>query len=256
MLAHSLKVINMRLIFFIFLILFISCSRDKTPISFSTNTTPDSTDVPSDSTYSPPDSTNVPPDSSNTPSDSSNTKLMYFPLKVGNTWYYDSPSSPYPGSINPASIRMIRSSFVKNDTTYFVWTRGEYLNKVGDQDIDTIRTDDQGNIWLLKNNIEYLWFDFSLDDGSTYTSTYTIQDIWTGFEWLGADYYYTVYVHKNISSQLYSNTYNNCIKLIFNIVNLDIGDEGYYTFAPGVGLIQYGSAEQWNLQRLLRSTIY
>jgi hypothetical protein len=245
----------MRIYSFILLFLFIYCSRDKTPISFLTNTPPDSTNAPSDSTYSPPDSANVPPDSTNTPSDSSNTKLMYFPIKVGNKWYYDSPSSPSHAPIHPYSIRMIRSSFIRNNTTYYVWTRGDSSSSFQDYfyyGIDTIRTDDKGNIWLLKNNMEYLWFDFSLDDGASYT----IKDIWTGFVGLGADYYYTVYVRKNISSQIYSNLYINCIELIFDIVDLDIGDYHTYIFAPGIGLIQYASGEGWIFQRLLRSTIY
>jgi hypothetical protein len=85
----------------------------------------------------------------------------YFPLEVGNKWYYDSPTP----QTNPYAVRMIKSSFTKNNQKYYIWTYGESVDYS-----DTIRKDKYGNIWRLIDNQEYLWFDFTCDSGSEYTT--------------------------------------------------------------------------------------
>lgn len=171
---------------FIFLIYFLNCARDKSPINFSHKNT-----------------------------------SQYFPLNVGNTWFYDSPTP----QTNPWAMRTIKSSFKKNNTIFYTLTYGEGVDV-----IDNIRLDKQGNIWKLINDIEYLWFDFTQDSGSTY--------IYNSPESFGGNnYYYKVYVKKNISIETPAGFFENCMILFFDI--LQVRDEEIsYTFAPDIGIIR------------------
>ena len=126
-----------------------------------------------------------------------NYSSTYFPLKVGNTWYYDYPTP----QTNPWAMKTIDSSFINNNTVYYKWTYGEGVDLVYN-----IRADEQGNIWNLKNNSEYLWFDFTQDSGSTYI--YNCPDSF-GDE----IYYYSVSVRKNISTETPAGVFDDCIQL-------------------------------------------
>lgn len=191
-------------IFLIFIILtyFINCSRDKNPMNSSDN-------------YS----------------------LNYFPLKVGNTWYYDSPTP----QTNPWAMKTIKSSFIKNNTVFYRWTYGEGVDV-----IDNIRVDKQGNIWKLENNNEYLWFDFTQDSGSTYIYNYP--------ESFGESiYYYNVYVRKNISRETPAGVFDNCIELFFDVPQV-VDEERIYTFAPNIGLVRLQN-NGWSTKRLTAAII-
>ncbi|MFX0138585.1 MAG: hypothetical protein ACFFDN_33385 [Candidatus Hodarchaeota archaeon] len=161
-----------------------------------------------------------------------NYSSIYFPLQVGNTWYYDSPTP----QTNPWAMKTIKSSFIKNNEVYYKWTYGEGVDVV-----DNIRADEQGNIWNLKDNNEYLWFDFSHDSGSTYTYKFP--------ESFGDHiYYYNVYILKNILTETPAGIFTNCIELFFDIPQVK-DEEKIYTFAPDIGLVRLQN-NGWSTQRL------
>lgn len=171
---------------------------------------------------------------------------IYFPLKVGNTWYYDAPAPP----TNPWAMKTIKSSFVENNTVYYGWTYGEGVDV-----IDNIRADEQGNIWNLKNNSlsqskEYLLFDFMQYSDSTYVYNYpsTISSSFTDDV-----YYYNVYVRKNISTETPAGIFDNCIELFFNIPQVK-DEEIIYTFAPNIGLVRI-KYNGWITKRLTSAII-
>ena len=177
----------------------------------------------------------------NNPMDSSNIySSKYFPLKVANTWYYDCPIP----QTNPWAMKTIRSSFQKDNTTYFRWTYGEGVDAL--DAIDSIRADKQGNIWKLINGKEYLWFDFTQDSGSTYIFDYP--DTWGD-----KVYYYNVYVRKYITCETPAGEFDNCILLIFDIPQVR-DEEISYTFAPDIGLVRLGF-NGWSDKRLTSAII-
>ena len=193
------------LLIFIVFVYFINCSKDKDPISIVNN-------------YS----------------------SYYFPLKVGNTWYYNYPTP----QTDPWAMKTIESSFIKNNTMFYRWTYGE-----GVDIIDTIRTDMLGNIWKLVNNEEYLWFDFSQDSGSTY--------IWSEVTynppWGSGIINYNVNVGRNVSIETPAGVFDNCISLFFN--NPQVKDEEmYYVFAPNIGPVTLGPVA-WALQCMTTAII-
>ena len=138
-------------------------------------------------------------------------------------------------------MKIIKSSFIKNNTVYYKWTYDEGVDVV-----DSIRADDQGNIWNLKNNSEYLFFNFTQDSGSTY--------IYNCPESFGNEiYYYYVSVRKNISTETPAGVFDNCIELFFAIPQVrDV--EKIYTFAPDIGLVRFQN-NGWSTQRLTSAII-
>lgn len=161
----------------------------------------------------------------------------YFPINVGNTWYYDPPTP----QTNPWAMKTIKGYLVQNNTAYYSWTYGE-----GVDIIDNIRADEQGNIWKLHNYYEYLWFDFTQDSGSTY-----IYDLPESF---GENiYYYAVYVRKNIKTETPAGVFDNCIEFTFDIPQVTDEDKTY-TFAPNIGLVRLQN-NGWSSQRLTSAII-
>ena len=167
----------------------------------------------------------------------SSPQSKYFPLNVGNTWYYDHPS---PQS-DPWAMKTIKSNFIQKGLTYFSWTFGEGVDV-----IDNIRVDEDGNIWKLQDNIDYLWFDFSQDSGATYTYNYP--------ESFGdKKYYYIVTVRKNITVETPAGTFDNCVELNFDIPQVRDEDRTY-AFAPGVGPVRIVN-NGWSLKNLTSAVI-
>ena len=191
------------LIFLIIFSQFINCVRDKNPID---------------------------------PSNIYSSK--YFPLKVGNTWYYDSPSP----QTHPWAMRTISNSFQIDNINYYGWTYGE-----GVDHIDSLRADKEGRIWKYIEGDDYLWFDFTQDSGSTYI--YDYPDIW------GEDevYYYQVHVRKNVTCETPAGVFENCIQLNFNMAEVMDVDKGY-TFAPDIGLVRFIN-NGWSDQKLTSAEI-
>ncbi|UCH90132.1 MAG: hypothetical protein JSV49_05705 [Thermoplasmata archaeon] len=169
--------------------------------------------------------------------DDTDNYSTYFPLKVGNTWYYDYPTP----QTNPWAMKTIKSSLINNNTVYYEWRYGEGVDLV-----DWIRRDEQGNIWNLKNNNEYLWFAFTLDNGSTYIYCYP--------DTFGHEiYYYNVSVRRNKSAEVPAGVFDDCIILFFDIPQVK-DEEKIYTFAPNIGLVRLQHTG-WSTKRLTSAII-
>lgn len=153
------------------------------------------------------------------------TTGSYFPVQVGNTWYYGYPIPPS----NPWDVRMIRDSLLIRGQGYYVWTYGD-----GVSIFDTLRADSQGNIWKYHHGEDYLWFDFRKDSGAVYY--FPPLDIGeTEREKC------KVYVRRNFRVETPAGTFDNCISFKFDIYQ-EKDEEMTYTFAEDVGpiAITYG----------------
>jgi hypothetical protein len=138
----------------------------------------------------------------------------YFPLEVGNTWtYYNSRDT---------LVYHVTDSVNIGNKKYFLY--GAYSSRM-----DTIRKDIQGNIWKMIKGVDYLWFDFTKDNGATYT-----------FPSFDSSQAYIIEVSKYHTQQTYLGTFSQCIALNFDVPQW-VDDEIFYSFAPEVGLIEiYG----------------
>ena len=145
----------------------------------------------------------------------------YFPMHVGDTWYYDWP----PPQSNPWAMRTIRDSLSIGGRTYYRRTYGD-----GVDGIDTLRRDSVGNIRKFSGSKEYILYDFQADSGTTYR--YELDTV-SGRS--GVSYYY-VLVDKYITARIPAGTFEHCVNLWFKMPRT--ADNDYlYTFAPNVGLI-------------------
>lgn len=146
----------------------------------------------------------------------------YFPLRVGNTWYYGYPIPPS----NPWEIKTIRDSLFINGLTYYIWTYGD-----GVSIFDTLRADEQGNIWKYHHAEDYLWFDFRSDSGAVYY--FPPMDI-------GQDEREKckVYVERNLVVETPAGTFENCISFKFDVYQ-ERDEEITYFFAEEVGPIAF-----------------
>jgi hypothetical protein len=150
-------------------------------------------------------------------SDSVNFYFTYFPLTVGNTWYFNDTGS---ASNEPDLKRVIKNSIEINGKIYYtVEDTYGYDSPWPASNIDTVYKDSQGRIFRYSGNGDYLLYDFSAIDGSSYI----YKD-------------YVVTVKKVGLVETPAGNFNNCIEILFDIP-VSIDDETWYTFAPYVGLV-------------------
>jgi len=155
--------------------------------------------------------------------------INYFPIQVGNTWYYDHPDS----ITNPWDILTISDTVIIKNDKYYIWSRGSEANVT-----DTIFSDNCFNIYRYIDGETYLWFDFSQDSGSVYT-------YWAPDVSFGPDHYeYDVHVTKNMIVETPADTFIQCAGLFFDIPQV-IDEEHMYIFAPDVGLVLEQSNGWW-----------
>ncbi len=165
--------------------------------------------------------------------------INYFPVKVGNTWYYNEP----PPNAYIYSIRTIHDSLRINGLKYFTWTDGE--SKVY---IDTIRVDEQNNILKHYKGTDYMWFDFTKEHGAIY---YYPPGDWYD-SWDNKQLKCNVYVYRIYEYNVTLGTFHHCIRFHVNI-NEILDEDTYYYFAPDVGLIQESGC--WVYQELVYAII-
>ena len=146
----------------------------------------------------------------------------YFPLQVGNIWYYDYPIPPS----NPWDMKMIRDSLLINGLTYYVWTYGDSVDI-----FDTLRTDQQHNIWKYHNGVDYLWFDFQKDSGAVYNFP-------PGDLGENESEKCKVYVETNFQVETPAGIFENCISFTFDVYQFK-DEEMTYTFAENVGQLRF-----------------
>lgn len=158
------------------------------------------------------------------------TKIIaqdYFPLEVGNTWTYR-----WNFDTTNTITYQISDSINIGNMKYFL-----YENVLNNTFIDTIRKDYDGNVWKRLNETDYLWFDFTKDNGSSYT-----------FPSFDSVYAYRVTLSKSFTRVTIAGTYSQCIDLFFEIPQFrDV--EIRYSFAPNAGLVEkyYGEGPDYLL---------
>jgi hypothetical protein len=154
--------------------------------------------------------------------DIGNSLCTYYPLKIGNVWYYNDQGS----TNNPWVKSIVQRKVEINNKVYFEVTEiYGYDRPYPYIHIDTLCSDGQGRIIEYGNNKEYVVFDFTLENGKTY-------------EYKN----YVVTVKRIGSINTAVGTLNNCIELFFDIP-ISVDDEIWYTFAPNVGLIKKAVGE-------------
>jgi hypothetical protein len=161
----------------------------------------------------------------------------YFPMHVGDTWYYDFPSPPS----SPWAVKTIRDSLSIDNRTYYTWTYGD-----GVDIIDTLRSDSVGNIWKRNGDRDYLMFDFQRDSGATYR--YEL-----GSRFGDSVYYYNVLVRTNVSTSTPAGLFQKCITLLFDIPQVR-DEEVIYTFTAKIGLIKQQN-DGWSVRTLTSAII-
>ena len=164
---------------------------------------------------------------------------LYFPIQVGNIWYYEDPDT----TINPWDILTISDSIQINSQKYYLWERGSGANVS-----DTIRYDSDYNVLRYIDGEIHLWFDFTQDSGAVYT--YAPPDADFGEE----EYAYQVHVYRNITVATPLKSFSNCIEFLFDIPQV-IDEEHIYIFAPDVGLV-IEQANGWWTKSLHDYTLY
>ena len=161
----------------------------------------------------------------------------YFPMHVGDTWYYNFPPPPS----SPWDMKTIRDSLSIGNRMFYTWTYGN-----GVDIIDTLRSDSVGNIWKYSGGKEYLMFDFQADSGATYR--YELGD-----RFGDSVYYYSVWVWTNVSGTTPAGVFQNCIRFLFDMHQV-VDEEVIYTFAPNVGLI-IQQDDGWSIKNLTSAII-
>jgi hypothetical protein len=155
---------------------------------------------------------------------------IYFPMKVGNVWYYDVQGSEN----NPWIKRAIKEQITIANKKYLVIEdvygySGQFPNKYS----DTLRLDDQRNIWKHIKGIDYLLFDFTKKDSGTYKFKGYSQN---------PDYEYVVTIKRYELLKINDSTYENCIEFFFDIP-ISVDDEKWYIFAQDIGIIKEAVGE-------------
>ena len=172
-------------------------------------------------------------------SKTANSEILYFPIAVGNIWYYEDPDK----ISNPWDILTISDSIKIDNQKYFLWSRGPGVDAS-----DTICYDDSNNILCYINGETYLWFDFTQDSGAIYT--YAPWDANFGEEQLA----FQVHVSRNMTVETPIKSFSDCIQFFFDIPQV-IDEEHTYIFAPDVGLV-LEQANGWWTNMLHDYTLY
>jgi|GEM_PF-2918546 len=142
----------------------------------------------------------------------------YFPMDVNNTWTFVNPNT------EKETIHRLWSTQSHDNKLYYVYGPDQ-------QSADLIRKDDKGRIRKYKNGQEAVWFDVTKKDDETYQ--YSSPG--------SSDREYTVTVNTNITAELDSLKYENCLQFLFDIPG-SVDDEISYTLAPDVGIVRINSA--------------
>jgi hypothetical protein len=148
----------------------------------------------------------------------------YFPMSPGNSWTYGIVW----GSTLIKDEGLIIDTAQIAGKVYYLYT-GRSFEDMGiiPLAVDTLWSDSLGRIWRLESQKEYMLFDFSVDSGGSYIS-HTTYPMAVG-----------VKVKQHLEVIVPAGHFTNCVDLYFTRAFSD--ENGGYTFAPGVGLVQrYG----------------
>lgn len=147
----------------------------------------------------------------------------YFPIASGNQWAYFQSLFPPPDFVPDTLFNRqspVSEPLLINDTLYHVVDLPYFL-------ADTLRADGQGRIWAKRSERQALLFDFTLEDGATYTW----DDAWS------EDSDYIVTVTRDLTFDTHLGRLDGCIGFSFDIPEA-IDDERFFAFAPDIGPIR------------------
>ena len=146
----------------------------------------------------------------------------YFPLSIGNTWYYKYAEIDSIDYLPDLVFDIIKI----NNTTYYEFGSNKEYPYI-------IRSDSLGRIWRRTDDKENIWFDFTLPDSGFY--------VYRPFH---DDQPYVVQVRRNITIKTFAGVFLNCIEFFFDDTT-SFDDEQWYTFAPNIGIVRKQYA--WNI---------
>ncbi len=146
----------------------------------------------------------------------------YFPMHDRNEWSYVTVLDPpdQPADTLRYDVTTVSHPIEINDTLYH---RIEYPFALA----DTVRRDGDGNVWARKHGADLLLFDFSLDDGATYTY---LPPTWPEMA-------YVVTVRHHDVMEVSAGTFENTITLRFDDPDV-VDEETFFTFARRTGIVQ------------------
>ena len=150
-------------------------------------------------------------------------EVDYFPLQYGNQWDFQT----IPIVTNLTMTWSISDTIRINNVKYHVF------------DGVPIRKDSSGAVWKYINDKDVLWFDFSINEDSTYN-----------FEEYNLNFIVKVEKELTINSPI--GEFNNCVRFSFNVPDI-VDVASFYTFAPNIGPLQYSNS--MNPYELYQATI-
>lgn len=142
--------------------------------------------------------------------------LNYFPLHIGDTWQY------YYEEALPDTF--LTQSSVINDTIRL----GDklYFNYVEPRGMSVLYRSENDRVYRWVDDIEILWFDFTVAIGDTYTID--LPGIWKP---------YVVMFSKNEIVRTRAGVFTDCYLLLFDDPHA-VDDAEEYWFAPNIGIVK------------------
>lgn len=163
----------------------------------------------------------------------------YFPMHDRNEWSYvtvlDPPDQPA-DTLGPYTAS-VSGRIEVNDTLY---RRVDYPFALA----DSVRRDEHGNVWARTGGQDLLLFDFSLEDGATYTYSPPAPH----------EIEYVVSVSHDDVVEVSAGAFENTLTLSFDDPEV-IDEETIYTFARGTGIVQ-ASGSLGDYQELHEAELY
>lgn len=143
----------------------------------------------------------------------------YYPLETGNTWTYFYVLHPpfMPPDTVWGGVHTITEERSVNDTLYTI-TPHSFASA------NNLREDSDGRIWARVNKRDVLYWDFTLDEDSSY-------------QFMRADSIeYEVTIERDKTARVGGGYFEDVIEMHFKILDAVDGDRTY-AFAQGVGIV-------------------
>lgn len=165
-----------------------------------------------------------------------NISYSFFPLQLGNEWVFEFPYwTPWSGDTTATTNYKIIGSKILNGEKYYAFDNAlpffpyhPFVKELIGADIDTIfiRQNEKGDVMLLVDDSEWLYFTFNT----------SLVDSLVRLKIKNADYFFQI---ESISDTVNTHvgSFDKCLR-IFNYFPRIKGTEHYIWFAPGYGPIK------------------